>query len=96
MFMRQLVEHGGFWRNDNTWIKINRIRFVGACNRPTDAVRVAMSHRFLCHVPLLLVDYPARDSVMQTYGTFNGGMMKLFPHLKGVETGAMTEAMVEL
>lgn len=22
MFMRQLVEHGGFWRNDNIWIKI--------------------------------------------------------------------------
>lgn len=95
MFMRQLVEHGGFWRADNTWIKINRIQFVGACNPPTDAGRVEMSSRFLRHVPLLLVDFPARDSLLQIYGTFNGGMMKLFPSLRG-ETEAMTEAMVEV
>jgi len=95
MFMRQLVEHKGFWRNDNTWVKIDRIQFVGACNPPTDAGRVAMSHRFLRHVPLLLVDFPEKDSLMQIYGTFNGGMMKLFPHLKG-ETNAMTEAMVSV
>lgn len=95
MFMRQLVEQGGFWRSDNVWIKINRIQFVGACNPPTDAGRVEMSHRFLRHVPLLLVDFPEKDSLMQIYRTFNGGMMKLFPNLKG-ETEAMTEAMVEL
>jgi dynein heavy chain 1 len=95
MFMRQLVEQGGFWRGDNTWVKINRIQFVGACNPPTDTGRVAMSHRFLRHVPLLFVDFPAKDSLMQIYRTFNGGMMKLFPNLKG-ETEAMTEAMIEL
>lgn len=95
MFMRQLVEHGGFWRNDNIWVKINRIQFVGACNPPTDAGRVEMSHRFLRHVPLLLVDFPEKDSLFQIYRTFNGGMLKLFPNLKG-ETDAMTEAMVEL
>lgn len=72
MFMRQLVEHGGFWRSDNVWIKINRIQFVGACNPPTDAGRVEMSHRFLRHVPLLLVDFPAKDSLLQIYRTFNG------------------------
>jgi dynein heavy chain 1, cytosolic len=95
MFMRQLVEHGGFWRGDNVWVKIQRIQFVGACNPPTDAGRVEMSHRFLRHVPLLFVDFPAKDSLMQIYRTFNGGMMKLFPNLKG-ETDALTEAMVEV
>jgi dynein heavy chain 1, cytosolic len=95
MFMRQLVEHGGFWRNDNVWVKIHRIQFVGACNPPTDAGRVSMSQRFLRHVPVLLVDFPAKDSLLQIYRTFNGGMMKLFPNLKG-ETEAMTEAMVEV
>ena len=94
-FMRQLVEQGGFWRDDNVWVKINRIQFVGACNPPTDAGRVELSHRFMRHVPLLLVDFPERDSLMQIYGTFNAGMMKLFPNLKG-ETEAMTEAMVEV
>ena len=95
MFMRQLVEHGGFWRADNIWIKINRIQFVGACNPPTDAGRVEMSSRFLRHVPLLLVDFPERDSLMQIYGTFNRGLLKLFPSLRG-ENEAMTEAMVEV
>jgi dynein heavy chain 1 len=41
------------------------------------------------------VDFPARDSLMQIYRTFNGGVLKLFPNLKGdVET--LTEAMVEV
>lgn len=95
MLMRQLVEQGGFWRSDNIWVKINRIQFVGACNPPTDAGRVSMSHRFLRHVPILLVDFPEKDSLLQIYRTFNGGMMKLFPNLKG-ETEALTEAMVEI
>jgi dynein heavy chain 1 len=47
------------------------------------------------HSPLLLVDFPARDSLMQIYRTFNGGVLKLFPNLKP-EVGALTEAMVEL
>lgn len=29
-FMRQLVEQGGFWRDDNVWVKTHRIQFVGA------------------------------------------------------------------
>eukprot|EP00559_Dactyliosolen_fragilissimus_P007927 CAMPEP_0184869058 /NCGR_PEP_ID=MMETSP0580-20130426/32666_1 /TAXON_ID=1118495 /ORGANISM="Dactyliosolen fragilissimus" /LENGTH=2586 /DNA_ID=CAMNT_0027370293 /DNA_START=1 /DNA_END=7761 /DNA_ORIENTATION=+ len=95
MFMRQLVEQGGFWREDNVWVKINRIQFVGACNPPTDAGRVTMSSRFLRHAPLILVDFPASDSLMQIYGTFNAGMMKLFPKHKGY-TQPMTEAMIEL
>jgi dynein heavy chain 1 len=95
MFMRQLVEQGGFWRNDNVWVKINRIQFVGACNPPTDSGRFEMSYRFLRHVPLLLVDFPEEDSLMQIYRTFNGGMMKMFPNLKG-ETDALTSAMVEV
>jgi dynein heavy chain 1 len=95
MFMRQLVEQGGFWRHDNVWVKTDRIQFVGACNPPTDAGRVNMSSRFLRHAPLLLVDFPARDSMMQIYRTFNGGILKLFPNLRG-ETDALTEAMVEL
>eukprot|EP00580_Thalassiosira_gravida_P013013 CAMPEP_0201649336 /NCGR_PEP_ID=MMETSP0493-20130528/39238_1 /ASSEMBLY_ACC=CAM_ASM_000838 /TAXON_ID=420259 /ORGANISM="Thalassiosira gravida, Strain GMp14c1" /LENGTH=1668 /DNA_ID=CAMNT_0048125185 /DNA_START=87 /DNA_END=5093 /DNA_ORIENTATION=- len=95
MFMRQLVEQGGFWREDNVWVKTHRIQFVGACNPPTDAGRVVMSSRFLRHASLLLVDFPSRDSLTQIYRTFNGGIMKLFPHLKG-ETDVITEAMIEL
>lgn len=82
MFMRQLVEQGGFRREDNTWVKTNRIQFVGACYPPTDAGRVEMSSRFLHHASLLFVDFPSRDSLTQIYQTFNGGMMKHFLSLK--------------
>jgi len=76
-------------------VKLSRIQFVGACNPSTDAGRVEMSSRFLRHASLLLVDFPSKDSLTQIYRTFNGGIMKLFPHLKG-ETDVITEAMIEL
>jgi len=94
MFLRQLTEQGGFWRNDNTWVTLHRIQFVGACNPPTDAGRVPLSHRFLCHAPVLLVDYPAELSLKQIYGTFIGAMLKLHPSLKGY-TENLTSAMID-
>jgi len=95
MFIRQLVEQGGFWRGDNVWVTTSRIQFIGACNPPEDAGRYHMSHRFMRHAPLLLVDFPSKVSLLQIYGTFCGGMMKLFPNLRG-ESEALTQAMVEL
>uniref|UniRef100_A0A2K6TE78 Cytoplasmic dynein 1 heavy chain 1 n=1 Tax=Saimiri boliviensis boliviensis TaxID=39432 RepID=A0A2K6TE78_SAIBB len=45
-FIRQMVEHGGFYRtSDQTWVKLERIQFVGACNPPTDPGRKPLSHR---------------------------------------------------
>ena len=61
-FLRQLAEQGGFWRKDCQWVMIEKIQFVGACNPPTDIGRSLLSDRFLRHVPLLLVDYPGRES----------------------------------
>lgn len=106
-FLRQLTEQGGFWRvSDNTWVSLERIQFVGACNPPTDAGkitnvsflhclgRVPLSHRFLRHAPLLLVDFPAVSSLHQIYGTFCRALMKLVPPLRG-HADALCEAMVE-
>ena len=46
-FLRQLVEHNGFYRsNDNQWVSLERIQFVGACNPPTDPGRKPLSHRY--------------------------------------------------
>ena len=46
-FLRQMVEHGGFYRTtDQTWVKFERIQFVGACNPPTDPGRKPLSHRY--------------------------------------------------
>ncbi|KAJ1671118.1 dynein heavy chain, partial [Spiromyces aspiralis] len=58
-FIRQLIERGGYWRaSDQQWVRLDRVQFVGACNPPTDPGRVPLSHRFLRHAPLVMVDYP--------------------------------------
>ena len=69
-FLRQIVEQNGFYRTtDHTWVTLERIQVVGACNPPTDPGRKPMSHRFLRHVPVVYVDYPAELSYKQIYGT---------------------------
>ncbi|EAT84014.2 hypothetical protein SNOG_08846 [Parastagonospora nodorum SN15] len=83
-FLRQLVEHNGFWRtSDKTWVTLDRIQFVGACNPPTDAGRTPMGLRFLRHAPLIMVDYPGEQSLLQIYGTFNSAVLKIIPTLRG-------------
>lgn len=95
-FLRQLVEQNGFWRTgDKTWVTLDRIQFVGACNPPTDAGRTAMGERFLRHAPLVMVDYPGEVSLMQIYGTFNSAVLKVLPLLRGY-SDALTKAMVQL
>eukprot|EP00105_Crassostrea_gigas_P045649 XP_019929797.1 PREDICTED: cytoplasmic dynein 1 heavy chain 1 isoform X11 [Crassostrea gigas] len=94
-FLRQMLEHGGFYRtSDHTWVKFERMQFVGACNPPTDPGRKPLSHRFLRHVPVVYVDYPGQISLTQIYGTFNRAMLRLVPSLKPYAE-PLTNAMVE-
>ncbi|CAG7939803.1 unnamed protein product [Penicillium salamii] len=94
-FLRQLVEQNGFWRTtDKTWVTLDRIQFVGACNPPTDAGRTPMAERFLRHAPLVMVDYPGEISLNQIYGTFNSAVLKILPLLRGY-SDALTKAMVQ-
>ncbi|EIW66046.1 hypothetical protein TREMEDRAFT_35527 [Tremella mesenterica DSM 1558] len=95
-FLRQLIENNGFWRtSDLSWVTMERIQFVGACNPPTDPGRVPLSHRFLRHAPVVLVDYPGETSLKQIYGTFNRALLKVIPTLRG-HAEALTSAMVGL
>ncbi|RWS31185.1 Dynein heavy chain: cytoplasmic-like protein [Leptotrombidium deliense] len=94
-FLRQIVEHKGFYRtSDQTWVKLERIQFVGACNPPTDPGRKPLSHRFLRHVPVVYVDYPGEISLKQIYGTFNRAMLRIVPSLRAYAE-PLTAAMVE-
>ncbi|KAI0666280.1 dynein heavy chain [Trametes maxima] len=95
-FIRQLVECGGYWRTtDMAWVKLERIQFVGACNPPTDPGRVPLSHRFLRHAPLVMVDYPGELSLKQIYGTYNRALLKVVPNLRAYAE-PLTDAMVDL
>ncbi|KAI9836369.1 MAG: hypothetical protein M1819_001398 [Sarea resinae] len=94
-FIRQLVEQNGFWRtSDKTWVSLDRIQFVGACNPPTDAGRTPLGSRFLRHAPLIMVDYPGELSLFQIYGTFNSAVLKVIPSLRGYSE-PLTKAMVQ-
>ncbi|KAI5289468.1 hypothetical protein KEM54_003805 [Ascosphaera aggregata] len=94
-FIRQLVEQNGFWRTqDKTWVTLDRIQFVGACNPPTDAGRTPLAERFLRHAPLVMVDYPGELSLTQIYSTFNTAILKVIPTLRGYAE-ALTRAMVQ-
>lgn len=94
-FLRQLTEQNGFWRpQDKQWVTLERMQFVGACNPPTDAGRHPLSLRFLRHTPLIFVDFPGRESLLQIYGTFNRAILKRVPSLRA-HSGPLTEAMVE-
>ncbi|CAG8454634.1 4044_t:CDS:10, partial [Ambispora gerdemannii] len=94
-FIRQLVEYGGYWRtSDKSWVKLERIQFVGACNPPTDPGRVPLTHRFMRHAPLVMVDYPGSLSLNQIYGTFSRAMLKVVPNLRAYAE-PLTAAMVD-
>ncbi|KAK3716178.1 dynein heavy chain [Vermiconidia calcicola] len=95
-FLRQLVEHGGFWRTTTkSWVTLERIQFVGACNPPTDAGRTPLGLRFLRHAPLVMVDYPGEVSLKQIYGTFNNAILKIIPTLRGY-ADALTQGMIQV
>ena len=95
-FLREITEQNGFWRPlDKTWIKLERIQFVGACNPPTDVGRHPLNNRFLRHCPLLYVDFPGKDSLRQIYGTFNRAILRKAGSIFSGQSEALTEAMVE-
>ncbi len=95
-FLRQLVEHNGFWRaEDCSWVTLNRVQFVGTCNPPTDAGRVTLSNRFLRHTSLLFVDFPTLESLHQIYSTFSSALLQLHPNLRN-QIQPLTNAMIDV
>lgn len=94
--LRQITEHGGFWRpSDMTFISLERVQIIGACNPPSDAGRVSLTNRFLRHCPLMFVDFPSVPSLKQIYGTLNKALLKLQPPLRS-HADSLTDAMVEV
>ncbi|KAG9309413.1 hypothetical protein JVU11DRAFT_10665 [Chiua virens] len=76
-----------------SWVKLEHIQFIGACNPPTNPGHVPLSHHFLQHAPLVMVDYPGEVSLKQTYGTYNHLLLKVIPTLCGYAK-PLTDAMV--
>ncbi|KAG1853246.1 ATP-binding dynein motor region D5-domain-containing protein [Suillus tomentosus] len=75
------------------WVKLDRIQVVGACNPPTDPGRIPLSHHFLRHALLVMVDYPGEVALKQIYGTYNRALLKVVPTLRAY-AGSPTDAMI--
>ncbi|XP_049850938.1 dynein heavy chain, cytoplasmic-like [Schistocerca gregaria] len=95
-FIRQLVERGRFWGGPEkrSWVELERIQFVGACNPSTDVGRVPLSRRFLKHALVIYVDEPSKGSLLRIYGAFNRAALELAPQLSSSED-SVTRGMVE-
>lgn len=92
--LRQLLEYNGFWKG-TTWVRLERVQFVGACNPPTDPGRTALSERFLRHCAIVHVGYPGREALMQIYGALNGALLKCVPNLRQY-VADLTNAMIDI
>ncbi len=94
--LRQILQFGGFWRAfDATWIKLERVQVVAACNPSSDNGRNALPDRFLRHVLVLHVDFPSRESIEIIYGAFTRALMRIVPSLRSYAQ-SLCLAMVEL
>ena len=80
--VRQWVEQRGFWRH-RTWVSLERIQIVGACNPPTDAGRTPLAPRFLRHIPVIWVPYPSDAALLQIYSTMYRALLRRVPALVG-------------
>jgi len=92
-FLRQLVECGGYWRaSDMSWVQIERIQFVGACNPPT-ILAVCHSATDSCVTHLWswwTTQVKFRSNKICTY---NRAVLKVVPTLRAYAE-PLTDAMV--
>ncbi|QLL33776.1 hypothetical protein HG536_0F01010 [Torulaspora globosa] len=80
LFLRQLIEKGGFWRYGvNKWVFVDRLHVIGACNPSTDFGRVHMSPRFLRHVSILFIDHPSSNALLRIYESLINHSIALTP-----------------
>lgn len=93
-FLRQLIERNGFWNSNRTWVHLERVQIIAACNPPTDPGRHLLSPRFTRHCPVLFVDYPGEDSLNTIYSTFSRAALKCAPNLVGFSQ-ALNSSMVD-
>ncbi|GET88580.1 dynein heavy chain, putative [Leishmania tarentolae] len=95
--LRQLIERNGFHRaRDNTWITVEDVQVVGACNPPTDPGRVPLSARFLRWAPVLFVDFPSPESLETIYTTYCRAILAWSEHLRGQVATRLAQAMVKM
>lgn len=94
-FLRSLAERGGFWHGSPpTWVAVEGIQVMAACNPEQDSGRHVMSARFLkcCHV--VRVDLPCPEDLSMIYGIFIEALLQEVHHGLSSKAKALTAAVV--
>lgn len=68
-FLREIVEENGFRSTEKSFVKLEKIKFIAACNLPTDVGRNKLSPRFLNLCSVLFIGYPGKDSLEVIYNS---------------------------
>ncbi|KNC28289.1 hypothetical protein FF38_09743, partial [Lucilia cuprina] len=66
--IRGFILQGGFYNSQGTFVKLERIQFVGACNPPP--LRRELPPRFLKNWLIISVNYPNEDSLRTIYSSY--------------------------
>lgn len=96
-FLRQLLGQGGFWGEDPaSWIRVEGLQIVAACNPPELAGRQALPPRLLRHTHVMRVQAPAGDDLSTIFGVLNKSLLHAVdPRFVG-RTSGLTSAMVHI
>ncbi|SSD59863.1 related to Dynein heavy chain, cytoplasmic [Saccharomycodes ludwigii] len=96
LFLRELIEKGGFWNSKlKSWVQLQNISVIGACNPPEDVGRNELAPRFLRHLSVFMVDYPSKTSLYQIYSTFYRSIFKSIPGF-GDYSKELTQASIDI
>jgi dynein heavy chain 1, cytosolic len=76
-FLRQLIEQQGFWCEEPpSWMRVEGLQIVAACNPPEDAGRQALPSRLLRHTHVMRVDAPDGEDLRTIFGVLNACMLR--------------------
>lgn len=95
-FLRSLAEHRGFWHGSPpTWVSVDGVQIVAACNPEEDSGRHRLPDRFLKHCRVVRVEQPNSRDLTVIYSVFVESLLKSVDHGLGRRAADMTSAMVE-
>lgn len=95
-FLRQIIIQHGFWHpKKKSWVTLQNIQFVGACNPTSTSNRYPMSDRFLNFCTTIMIDYPSTYSLRTIYQIYSKALLRTIPDMIGF-SDAIAYSMVEV
>lgn len=68
--LQQLVTYKGFYDDNLDYTHLERIQIVASMNPSTTVGRHVLNARFTANVRIAVVDYPAREELVNVYTQF--------------------------